>query len=376
MPCPLDILTSLEDAALEAIWKNKSKTVSTRRLHTPLQNGGFGLIPLEQQFQGQRAKWVFSLLQSSAFDHPHLLAIRALLEGKLLQEKPFIKSQLDMQTGKREVLFHYHWFGLFCQPGIEQKQWPQATFYLKSLLPARWLEYLEAWNSLVCLQSSILPDWDKVILVDRPINGQIPMKIFKAFNGGKVNAALFDQTREKLVSHHFKIIIPSGWVKHFPNLGQGKKWQGRWNSLSKLRSKLPEAVNLAHLLSLYSLHPGHQVFKVSNQHPNNSTPICQLCLEPNSLENFDHLFTKCQVSRTIWKACNPPHPDPPQLANLICPSTLTPPKLQALQCLYIQAIWKLVSSRRWSEGLVNNLVQSQLLERGKKLERTWKSLNL
>jgi hypothetical protein len=249
---------------------------------------------------------------------------------------------------------------------------------LISLLPSRWKDYLAAWNLLVKVKPHIVPHWDEVILTYklRPINTQISMGFFRTFQGLRVEDTLFDHTREKLVSHLYPPLSSKGWIKQFPALQQEKIWLQKWKSLSRLRWKLPEAVDIAHQLTLYSLHPGHQVSHPHSPFPNNTSPTCQLCLHPQSREDFKHLLNTCPASLAIWTACSPPSINPPLLPDIICPTKSPPLILQALYHLYCLTIWRLVRSRRWNNTPVAALTTQELVELGKKLGEKWRSAQI
>jgi exonuclease III len=378
IPCPLSVSNSLEESALTAIWKgHHTRKVSTARLKLPLESGGFGLLPLTTQFLAARAKWIYNLLTCSDETMTHLYAIRVDLGGCLLKDKAYVKTKLNPNTFQREVSHTYQWFGPFCQAGLPV-QWPEATMAMRSRLPTRWLAYLDAWEELVHLKPTLATYWDKSILSGhiRPINWKVPEAFFLDFNKKKVSLELFSATRANLLKSISSPIVPAGWVTAFPQLKHNKDWSSRWKALSSLRWKMPEQVDTAHQLSLYSLHPGHHTSSISSTFPNNTTKSCQLCLDPTSVETHEHVFTTCPASLAIWNACQESSTPRPNLQALVCPAISPSKPVLALQCLYIADVWKLLQQRRWAEQQVTILPLKDLTTRGMKLRKKWTFLKL
>lgn len=377
LPCPANIMDTMEQAALAAIWKGHTKrSVSTKRLQQPFQHGGFGLIPLALQFQGPRAKWIFDLLQSTAFHWPHLLRHRCNLSGYLLQHK-YVKTKFNPST-LVSTQSTYQWVGPFCQGGSLDVQWPQATMALVNLLPPRWQTYLEAWTALTTFKANTPTHWDFLALNPSCINlkYQFPMKHFSGPENCTVESTMFLKLRETLVLAQSQPIVPPGWQKHFPAMAKPKRWHAYWKKMAQLRWKIPEAVDVAHNLSLYTIHPGHHTGRPQNLFPNSTTKICQLCLDPTSTEDFSHLFVSCPCSAQIWESAKAPSVNPPQLSDLICPSPHPPKPTLAFRYFYVTSIWRLVQSRRWSSQPLQPLDLATLVQKGKALRIAWCSARL
>jgi len=262
----------------------------------------------------------------------------------------FVKSKRNPVTLQQEVQYHYQWVGPFCQGGILEPCWPMATGTLLALLPNRWRIYVQAWSSLAQVSPDTATQWDDQVLQPQygALNCQFPMQHFIGPGGVAVDLALFSNTRETLVMSQSSPFVPPAWARRYPELDAAPPWIAHWKRLVRLRWKIPDAVDTAHHIALFAFHPGSQTAKAQSPFPNNQYKFCQLCLDPSSLENFEHIFTACHCSGKIWAACTPPSINPPQLRGLVCPLGHLSLNTLALYFMYMDAIWHLVHSRRWS----------------------------
>ena len=83
---------------------------------------------------------------------------------------------------------------------------------------------------------------------------------------------------------------------------------------------MQESFNTLHLLSMYALHPGKQVWNRTpkDEQPNNNSEMCVLC-QGSHVETHAHLFLECEKAKVIWKeASKDKYSSPSSMRKFVC----------------------------------------------------------
>jgi len=277
------------------------------------------------------------------------------------------------------------WFALICCPQFfDDVGWTITVKILTALLPPRWRRYLDSWNDLVSLNSTLFPSrdaWSDVVLNTTSsinnINSTIRFKWF-VVTGSKsqerISYSTFVQTTATVTLHRYSIIIPSSNEQLGLRLNW-KHWERYWKHLRKIRRRIPYAEDTAHLLSLRSLHPGAHTGgggRLAHLQPNNTLKTCVLC-GIDTVESITHIFIECTISQSLWTAAARTGTTHPTLRLLLCPPIIKgSTNLIPFTVLYIHKIWKLVRSRRYSTitplSIIDNLTIDKMAQ---ELNQDW-----
>ena len=124
LPAPPWVIAQLESLALSAIWRNSRRSVSKDRLQAMPLLGGFGMINLERQLEGQRAERFREIL----FDEdskPHILEQRAA-----------IKHIIDKATPQVQIPGHFRQQRQWSWRIVAVPHWPYPRFFSTKALTA------------------------------------------------------------------------------------------------------------------------------------------------------------------------------------------------------------------------------------------------
>jgi Reverse transcriptase (RNA-dependent DNA polymerase) len=350
LPAPDCVIEQLTGAAQQVIWGKKKPLASRDRLCTPLDNGGFGLSDLSLQLQGPRARWIFKVLQGSAWEIRHLRQLRVTLRASLLR-KEFFKQRFDSARGvlTKQV---FTWNAPLCQPGDVDGDWALATHSLVQELPPRWISFLKAWNDLIELRPNIKEKWSEKILDPKwqDLNRTIPSSYFHGPKKSDISLEFFGcNSRLALLQREYPGLLPQSWQSRFDF--PVARWRGWWKFLRKIRRRYPEAENSAHLLSLNSFSPGSCLAgKADSLFLNNRSKSCVLCCKAEEEETLEHLLVNCDFSRQVWSFLEPDQPQPP-LSAFVCPPSVHKSLLNSisLQVVFLHRILKLSRRRRFGK---------------------------
>lgn len=380
-PAPLETIKRIIAVVLAAIWGGRTAKVSEHRLYTTLDRGGFGLFNLELQLKGPRAEWIYSLLNRSSYAIRYLLQIRCTQLKETLLRTYIYQDPMNRLTSPKTT---WMWYSLFCHPSsFGDGVWSETIERFTSLLPTRWIKYLEAWNSFSSLSPTLIKtraQWhEKVLNPTRKIecNSSIPAIFFTAPGsevGEGIQSSSFIATTSHLNLQHYEVIQPEASSRHL-NI-ELQHWKRYWKALRIFRRSLPDEVNSAHLLSLGSLHPGKQVasLRTLGLSPHNGSKNCILCLTEQE-ETLSHLLTECSVSQEIWNSASTPSIPHPSLREFTCPTiSKGSHSIPALRIIFIHIIWKLSRSRRFSRSILplQQLDAVEVAKIVKNLRTTWK----
>ena len=384
-PATWEAVKRIEADALDAIWRGRSRTISMQRLQTPCLSGGFGLANLYKQLVGRRAVWVCWLLQPEAYLKGPFTSVIWRVNGDLVRKPHCVGMQRNRNTFQLEGGFRWNWTALFTQPGdFKAEQSSTVMDRLTATLPARWHNYLDAWNELVVLKPHLnnRAAWHQHFCTARYNRLNIDIKLDKLFKGpGSHDLTLpvqmtpwnFRKARLLLDDHAFgkKPLIPKAWQKRF-NL-PAKRWLTTWKSFHLLRRFIPDEIDINQRISLFNLHPASQLAGANNddQHLTVDSGICVLCLQ-SVKEDFEHLLSRCVVSRMLWQLSQPPHAIP-DLSELICPSLKSSLVIISFRAIFVCTIWRWARARRFNNyGQAPQPVSElDILTRASKVHLVW-----
>lgn len=351
-PAPPAVIEAIEVAAQAAIWQEKQdardkrgRLVSTIRLQTPIDHGGFGLFNLAMQLDLARAKWIYKLLsgRNSKTSRP-LLDIRSRLVCACLQ-RDFVRR---VGSFPNFSFIKWTWPALLCHP--DSLDFLGAINAAQATLPARWIEFLRAWERTTKLRDGLEKDrgkWnERVLNLSSDVFVTIPSALFYGPDGEKLEeGGSFTKATASYHTKQFPLLKPDGHERKFA-FGE-RRWKAWWPFLRRVRIRQSDAANTQHLLSLGSLHPGaHLGGKPNADRPNNSSKACVLCLK-DDVETLQHLFLDCEVAKLLWTALQP---EPaPAYRDLVCPAaTKSQTASLTRQAIIIDVLWHLARQRRFS----------------------------
>ena len=386
-PAPFHFIQQLEESALSAIWRGRTRTIAQARLHIPYKSGGFGLCNLYKQLAGPRALWVHRLLQQGAYKLGPYSSIIWRVNGELVRKPHIVGMTRNRNTFQLEGGSRWNWTAVFMQPGgFEAEKASDKLLKLTNLLPPRWQIYLDAWNDLVTLKSHLRNPkaWHAHFCTPAFNRLNIDIKLETMLigpmgEGEKVPPAramhewTFRKAREVIDEEAYgdKPLIPIAWQKRFKL--PAKRWLQSWRSLHSIRRFIPDEVDIYHRIALFNLHPASQLAGLNNDdaHFTVDRSICVLCFEVLP-EDFQHLLCDCETSQTLWKLSQPPHPMP-SLCDIICPPVQTPLNIRAFYAIYVFTVWKWARSRRYNNYGVQPRVVSdlELTTKATRLHTAW-----
>ena len=301
----------------------KGFQISSERARALPSHGGFGVLDLESQLQGTRAKFVFRLLEA-----PHeiggyfklRLQIAVVQTIHQLTHQPLPENMLELTNSQvsliywwkimqhkqykliykdREIQFSYHNIihDTFLLP--REKTWLLAWFQiLVPISPPPILQFSDLEWSRV---TESYPEWQAGIkLHDPPI-------ALKHFN----------HRSKKLASLSPKFHLSSKFIQWVPN----EKLQRFWSLLEQLQIKYGslDYIKLFHLGYLNYKSPEYFKITTSSHRPfvrSNWLPAspCFFCLSGSNSPR--HIYGECKISYKFWLAIIA-HPRPPW-PNIIC----------------------------------------------------------
>lgn len=309
----------------------KGFQISRERALALPSNGGFGVLDLESQLQGTRAKFVFRLLEA-----PHeiggyfklRLQIAVVQAIHKLTHQPLPENILDLPNSQvslvywwriiqhkqykliyedREIQFSYHNFvhGTFLLP--REKAWLLAWFQLLvPISPPPILDFTVLEWSLV---TDNYAEWQAGIKLHDP-----PMK-----------PTHFNHRSKKLASLSSKFHISSKFIQWVSD----EKLQRFWPLLRKLQYEFGalDYIKLFHLGYLNYKSPEYFKITTPTQRPfvrSNWLPEspCFFCLSRSNSPR--HIYGECNISNKFWNAivATPRPPWPNILCNLDFPPQL------------------------------------------------------
>lgn len=144
---------------------------------------------------------------------------------------------------------------------------------------------------------------------------------------------LFSQRyTKKQAMHQSKVVVPS-WIDHYPELNESR-WSANWRVLKSVPIYFSQEVEIYHFLCLRFYNAGTVGWPQTV--PDSRNPSIQVELPNNKeesslcgqeLEDFDHLFTQCQVSLTLVRNCLNQNSTPSFNSFIRRPSMSTSPSL-------------------------------------------------
>ena len=384
-PAPFEFVKRIEDWALEALWRGRTRTISQARLQVPYKSGGFGLTNLYKQLVGHRALWICWLLQDEAYRKGPTSSIIWRINSQLVHAPYCVGMTRNRNTYQLEGGYRWNWTAIFTQPGQFQavKNSTRQTTLVDSL-PARWQVFLDAWNDVVQLKPRLQQSkaWHEHFCTAEFNRLNVRMKLKELFIGpggdgpdAWLQMTTYNFRRARVLideaAYGDKPLIPIAWQKrfHLP----AKQWLGSWRSLHAIRHLIPDEVDILHRIALYNLHPASQLAGWNNDdaHFSVSTTVCVLCLELVK-ETFEHLLCECPTSRKLWDLAQPPQALP-ALQDFICPPTKTSLVIRAFHAIYIFTVWKWARSRRFNNyGQQPKLISDlEIISKAVRIHTAW-----
>ena len=346
LPAPPWAIAQLESLALSAIWRNSRRSVSKDRLQAMPLLGGFGMINLERQLEGQRAERFREIL----FDEdskPHILEQRAA-----------IKHIIDKATPQVQIPGHFRQQRQWSWRIVAVPHWPYPRFFSTKALTAFKETYINtltifqrAWikhTVIGCARRPILEQRDKVyedLTIDELERGM------DALRQAKVEWFTEKVSQEKAFHHMSRSqarknppIVPKGNQCRNP-LARPADWHNTWILLTRIDRILPREANTLRMLCLGSLHAADHFTHLDPQRPWASQSHCALCQNAEAPETMDHVFT-CPVATELWAAAIPSRPAP-TYNDLVSPINRHF-SYTVIDAVYTHKIWSLRNKQRYS----------------------------
>ncbi|CAD6588256.1 MAG: hypothetical protein CYPHOPRED_004325, partial [Cyphobasidiales sp. Tagirdzhanova-0007] len=204
--------------------------------------GGFGLLALQTQLEGGRAKWVQALLGDEWKEQRPYVALPLRLM-RVIQDSmypngnttcnprsPFARLVTD-PTSLVSTLRKWTGVASFfpLPPGTLAHRWSMAKWLSKCALPDRWKDYLQSWRDITNTKADVNRHWE-----ERVLDGDLGLL-------GATNACASADLQPISSS------LLSFAVDFSPVLEERKRW---WTHLRKLREKLPRDEDTFHLFAL------------------------------------------------------------------------------------------------------------------------------
>lgn len=360
IPASVENLKTIQKAAIQAIWGKKKHTVNEALLQSPLDHGGFGLIPLQLHLDCGRAQWIVRLLSAEWQKDRYLGAVRRKLCQTIEEQIRFGAAHHDqvmsctwLDPNTLEQKFsRYSWVALFLHVGGHgnpMKKWERARETLTSRgLVKRWQEYLWSWEWLVDISQESARQWNRYLGRQYWIfncDGPLEDVFLKCDPEHELGVKAISKAQATVIRRLRPPIVPAWDGSIFRNPARWKLW---YQTLKKVRSRLPDYEESLHLFSLGKLHsPARWIRQEQDQDerwPHNTSRFCCLCSQDID-ETQEHVLYDCQVAKDLWKFLLPPDPQPVNPSQLLQLDQISPMVLGYAAC-YTGMIFKLIFQRR------------------------------
>lgn len=361
LPCRVN---ELMWAAVDTIWAGKQRLVSKPWLFKPKENGGYGLLRLDYQFDCARAKWIAALLSTEWRSKRYLGALRRricqYIQTEIRKEAHtaehqhwFSRVSYDPETIERQYVEHT-WVATFGQPSIHRGAAVHSPLetgrrITANHLPERWQLFLMSWQDHISLFGGYQSrqNWKQTFLDERQraFDSQAPLQVFHVRGLPRMGAEQISLARKALVNLESPLTIPYWDIRL---VRAQETWKDWWTVLQKVRSRLPDEEDSFHLYVINHLSNPRSWIRAGRppdpRWPQNVSRSCILCLQDVD-ESWDHVLHRCRVGRALWRHMVTPVPQPRTAAELVSIDDPCPMQIAFAAC-YVHFLYKLLRRRR------------------------------
>ena len=291
--------------------------IGEQHLYNLKSKGGFGLLDMEQQLKGRRAKVIYETLTN--LTDWNLIVFR----DKLQSFMDYIFPPRTVNQTQREIVPWYRFLtDLYVREGsrarIEYLHYEKFTNAEK--------EWLKAWFQITKAKNF---HWIRDRFTGRTT--WYRRDVYKRFTTEEKAYMVRNPPIKNDWQHWIDLVDPSTFRSRSAKLAQAKPvsssatlkenfqltdddYQQFWKAIAKVQRRYPKGVE-----EIHRVHLGHRDRHGSSE----ALPECLMCFnEIPRPQFFHHIYQDCSISRTLWDILRPTEITL-NLKNLICNSSLS-----------------------------------------------------
>ncbi|CCH46549.1 hypothetical protein BN7_6142 [Wickerhamomyces ciferrii] len=383
--------------------------------------GGFGLMNLRHQLNGRRAKFIYYLFQDRNQWHSQYLVekiqfyITQIIDHLQLVPTEMIRETFFSHTVNGITAFYprtqdenkqisFPWWqildGTFTKwlmknkdsnnriqalnlPNLEKDEVLDTWQLISHIIPSKNDElnlgnffnnmekhWIQSWFEVLTVKDNEYDKVDFQIMNKHQIYTQQIKRIDKAkeallknmqdVEGEKIQLESFKHYNKKKYRESGNFIMRPSLQIIVDNTNRNIKsnWKNMWIKLYMNQKKNPGILEWLHRFILGHLTVRRCV-RLKPQYPNRLDPKCCLCLKEE--EDTTHIYTKCEVSKEIWKLISESQTELPSIEEFYMPISNKPEELLD-KSRFIEFIYLMRGKRRYSTEKIEGEITGEFLE--------------